>query len=234
LAEIKNKSNLSLRFYIFAPVEQIKYRKTMLNIKTYFGGDAEGILLVLAGSMKTKCTGNANFVFSVTTIGHTTLTDFGDSYDAWHEAVLDANGDPEKEALALELRKVMEPLQTIVSNEVNAQANHVKSKLISSGGQLTTVAGVIGEFAAPVVEKIVSENSGTLEATLKTEAKALGTMVRLTNVATSVTIEWFTSHKHVILVTELTPGAEYALSFAFVGTNSTLHYSDPISRFPQK
>ena len=79
-----------------------------LNIKTNFGDDTEGYLLVLAGSMKTKCTGNANFVFSVTTVGHTTLTDFGAAYDAWHEEVLDANGDPEKVAHALELRKVME------------------------------------------------------------------------------------------------------------------------------
>lgn len=225
---------MSNPFNIFAAVEQIKFIKTMLNIKTYFGGDSEGTLLVLAGSMKIKCTGNANFVFSVTTVGHTTLTDFGGAYDAWHEEVLDANGDPEKVALALELRKAMEPLQTIVANEVNAQAKHVKSKLISSGGELTSEGGVIGEFEAPVVEKIVSEYSRTLEATLKTESKALGTMVRMKNLVTGVIKEWFTSHKHVILVTELTSGTEYELSFAFVGTNSTLHYSDPIGRFPQK
>ena len=225
---------MSNLFYIFAALEQLKFIKTMLNIKTYFGGDSEGSLLVLAGSMKTKCTGNANFVFSVTTVGHTTLTDFGDAYDLWHDAVLDANGDPEKEALALELRKIMEPLLTVVANEVNAQAKHVKSKLISSRGQLTTEGGVIGEFAAPVVNQIISESTGTLEATLKTEEKALGTMVRLKNMATGAIKEWFTSHKHVILVTELTPGTEYDLSFAFVGTNSTLHYSDPIGRFPQK
>jgi hypothetical protein len=205
-----------------------------LNIKTYFGDDSEGSLLVLAGSMKTKCTGNGNFVFSVTTIGHTTLSDFIDSYDAWHDAVLDANGDPEKEALALELRKIMEPLMTVVANEVNAQAKHVKSKLISSGGELTAEGGTVGAFAAPVVEKIVSEVSQTLEATLKTESKALGTMVRVKNVTTGAIREYFTSHKHIILVTGLTAGIEYELSFAFVGTNSTLNYSDPIGRYPQK
>ncbi len=207
-----------------------------LNVKTFFGNDTEGYLLVLSESMMVKCAGNPNFVFKVTTPGHTSLMDCTVAVGNWHGAVIDAStGDPEKIARAVEMRGIMEPLLSGVAQEVNTEAKHDKAKLISSGGELTSEGGAIGIFAKPVVKDIsAGPASGTLASTLVTESKALGTMVRLTNLTTKITKEFFTTQKHIIIVSDLTIGVEYEQSFAFVGTNATLNYSDPIGRYPQK
>lgn len=201
------------------------------NIKSFYGNETDYYLMLLSKSMAVHCTGNPNFIFLLTV-----LTDFVTAQGHWFDAVVAAStNDPELVAVAHEKRLLMEPLMTAVAHVVNDQAHHVKSKLISSGGELTSVGGTIGIFAKPIIEKIIGGPvKGSLSCYLHHAAddgKALGTMVYLTIVKTGETKSWFTTVQHIIVISSLTPGDEYSISFAWVGTDSTLNPSEPISKF---
>ncbi len=199
-----------------------------LNIREEFSGETIADLKEESTSVATKSADNPNFTFLATT-----FTDFVAKQGEWiAELLLAESGNSEKIAAANELRLEMEPLMEVVCKQVNVQANHVKSKLISSGGSLTSVGGAIGMFLAPIVKSIVmGPVTGTLLVNLVTERRSMGTMVHLIDVATGESKTFFMSDKHLLLISNLTRGKEYSLSFAWLGTNSTLVYSEPISRF---
>ena len=199
-----------------------------LNIKANFSGDTIADLKEESTSIATKSADNPNFVFL-----EDTFTNFVAKQGNWIAALLLAeSGDSQKIAQAEEVRLEMEPLMEVVCKQINVQANHVKSKLISSGGTLTSVGGSIGMFEAPIVKSInPGPVSGSLLVTLVTEKRCLGTMIHLIDLATSESKTFFISDRHILLIPNLTRGKEYSLSFAWLGTNSTLVYSDAISRF---
>lgn len=202
-----------------------------LNIKTYYGDASNDHLKTVSGDIASHCTSNSNFTFA-----GTSFTDFKTAQGNWVTGLTAAStGDPAKEADALALRKLMEPMLTDICNQVNTQAKHDKSKLLSSGGEVTSAGGSVGIFSAPVIKKVVTSLApGTMEVTLETESRALGTMITMVDVATNESKTWFVAQKHILMITGLTPGKEYSFSFAWVGTNMTLVYSSPINKFAQK
>lgn len=193
------------------------------NIKTYFGKYSIPDLFLLSSKMVAKCFPNINFDFSGTSFG-----DFKTAQQNWANAVMhDLDTAPG-------LRKIMEPLMSVVAVQVNMQAGHNVVILKSSGGDLTSEGGTIGVFGKVVVDSSVAgEVTGTIVSTLQTEAKALGVMVYLTNLKTNASKSWFTTEKHIVTISSLDPGTEYELQFAWVGTDSTLNPCDPFNRYPQ-
>ena len=204
-----------------------------LNVTTFFGNDTDPGLLLLSKSMSSHCTGNGNFVFSGTSLG-----DFTGAQNTWFLSVVAAStGDPQLIATAHKNRGIMEPFMTAVAEQVNTQANHDKTKLISSGGELTSVGGAIGIFKQPIIKSLTDGPvKGSLMVTLikdPTDGFALGVMVVLTDLKTNETKTWFTTMKHIIVIPNLVSGDEYAVSFAWVGTNSTINISALLNRFAQ-
>jgi hypothetical protein len=194
-----------------------------LNIKAYFGKYTIPDLFLLSKRMAVRCTGNLNFTFVTTS-----LTDYVTAQGNWENAIIHGLDT------APGLRIIMEKFMGPVAVQVNFQAGHDKTKLQSSGGDLTSEGGTIGVFGKVVVDSSVAgEVTGTIVSTLQVEEKAMGVMVYLKNLKSQVAKAWFSSEKHIVIISNLDPGTEYELQFAWVGTDSTLNPCDPFNRYPQ-
>jgi hypothetical protein len=205
----------------------------MFKLNTYYGNEPESTMVDIWTVTKTPwtdtkpgITGNPN----VTLVG-TQEADYmaaGALMLSTHEAA--PTGTETEKENARDAMADFKKQAGIVATEGNLQCGGVESKLKSLGLEMAVPHAAVGQMDKPVIESATSVDGvvGREIIVFKKSTKFChGTWVRLTNVATGVTILLHVATKERFPLTGLIPQTQYSVQVAYDGTDPLIVWSDP-------
>ncbi len=204
---------------------------TQLDIATDASGWNKDDLKRNAQNLVTGCVPtNTNFTFSGTS--YTLLTS---RFGTWvtKNSAAEISGDHIKVQEAEDARILLVESYRDIASQVNVQAAHDKSKLLSSGGVLTADASPLGVLPQAVIAKVVSTIPGEASITIITFEKSIGTMVYWKDLTTGISDKDFFAQKHIILVDGLVSGHQYEFTVAHKGSVRQVIQSVPYKVYIQ-
>jgi len=184
--------------------------------------------MVLRGlNLKTGCGPlNLNFFFTGTTKGT-----YDTRYDNWVKlnSAAEISGATQDILDAEDARILLDISYAIIANQVNLQAAHDKSKLVSSGGILTSDNVSLGILPQATLKGATSTVAEEIIVNLVTLNVAIGTIVRLQDLTdtTAPVVDEFFAQKHLIYIDGLISGHRYRVWVAHKGSVRKVIFSAP-------
>ena len=205
---------------------------TLLDILTDVDGYSKPDFNTAGQNLVTGCAvTNTNFAFT-----GTTYPDYKSSFLNWVglNSTAEVSGDHIDVDKADNAEILAKANYKIIAKQVNLQAAHDRTKLLSSGGILTSDGGALGILPQAVIKKITSEIAEEIRIEVITFDKSVGTIVTWKDLTANTPLEHeFFAQKHIIILDGLISGHQYEITAAHKGTVRKVLFSNPVKIYIQ-
>lgn len=197
----------------------------MIKVLIGFSKYSDWGLFAKANHIVASLTGNAYFA-----VVEPTLVQVQAGIDAFYDALNAVQrGDTASTSLKNEKRAALITLLQDLGLNIQQKGENNRTKLLSSGFDITKTRQSAGVLAKPYITRLVQGNvKGSIEATITAIKGAKSYCFEVAPVPVTKETVWtpYLTTRSKLLITGLTQGVEYAFRACGVGTNPTLVYSD--------